>query len=590
MSHKVRHVMMGYLAYQLDQPDNQKPKGDIKIRVRERTRSDYRPRPQQVMALINIGWLIAPPMPDTSFPMNMVSGMLKRLVRPPEIGSGIDFEMRMRFVHFNIDFAFKTFRSVDYCDILGSYTYIMNRPRDNKWKNKLLRVRDRGPDYFHATSDVLKGMLHALVTTMVKYERLAERKPPRKIATVDSNNLVNYGPLVLAAQNILFGMTDEDGYHVFPKYIKASERPEFILDKFKGTWDVMFEGDYRSWEQLQDVIFQFVELVILVVVAGPMWKPSYDILNEKVKNRQWDMLYFMAELEPIRLSGSPMTSLMNGYNNMVIHEFLMQEVVHATDWRYVLEGDDIVIAYNGGRPLTEKDYSSMGLAMKMLYTDTINEASFCGLFFDAVDRVVVKDPWPVIVKSCWLSKQYVLASDETLLELQRAKAISLLYELGGCPIITAFACRIMELTKHISHERLTARIVGMQMDQYHKDELIEALTEMKDKPYLEENFPVGGRSRALMAEKFGVPVSQQFSAERSVREFVIGVNSFPHVFGMSEWEDYAAECVGSVLVTSKQQPLNQLLSCWTPSYDHDLLERLNLQGTLDELSDHYKLY
>lgn len=582
--------MMGYLAYQMDQPDEQKPKGDTKIRVRERTRADYRPRPQQVMALINIGWWIAPPMPDTSFPLNMVSGMLKRLVRPPEIGSGIDFELRLRFIHFNIDFAFDTFQGVDYCDIVGSYTYIMTRPRDAKWKNKLLKVRERGPDYFHAVLSVLKEMLHDLIVTFVKNERLAVRKPARKIANVDANNLVNYGPLVLAAQSQLFGKTDEDGYHIFPKYIKHSERPEFILDKFEGTWGDMFEGDYSSWEQLQDITFQFVELVIMVVVAGPMWKPSYDILNEKVKNRQWDMLYFMAELEPIRLSGSPMTSFMNGYNNMVIHEFLMQEVVKATEWKYVLEGDDIVMAYNGDRRLTVDDYSALGLKMKMLYVDSINEASFCGLFFDDVDRVVIKDPWPVIIKSCWLSKQYVLASDETLLELQRAKAISLLYELGGCPVITAFACRVMELTNHISHDRLMKRIDAMQIDQYHKDELLEALLEMKDKPYLEENFPVGGRSRALMSEKFGVPVSQQIAAEKALRQFEIGVNKFPHVFGLSEWEDYAAECVSTILVEAKQQPMDQLLSSWTPSYDYDLLKRLDLQETVDHLSDFYKLY
>jgi hypothetical protein len=545
----------------------------------------------------------------------MVVGNLKRLVHDPTLAGGMDRRTRLEFFLFMLREVDKIFHGASWIDILTETEWIESRKWPEKKKEVLRKLRERGPDYWNVTREYIRDHLkEEVINCFVKSEAYGERKASRKIANVKPGNLINTGRLTEVVQSQIFDLRNVDGTKIFMKTVPQNEKADHMDQVFsaypsgvlpedcpihcmyndpphKRPTTRIEEGDFSSWESSQGAPNQLIEVYIHILVAGVIWQASWDVLHAKYEERTWDMFYYTVKMPPIRLSGSVETSCMNGFNNYVFHKFMLKKI-EAKHYAMVIEGDDIVVAYRGKWDLSPALFSRLGLGRTGMMVSRPNEATFCGLFFDEIDRAVIKDPWPVMVKTCWLSKQYLLAKEEVLLELQRAKALSLLCELGGCPILTTLALRIIELTNHISLERVIRRVKKTKMGQYDLDVILERISQLEllNKPLTYEAWPIGARSRQLMSDKFDVSVAEQLHAEEAIQQFIIGENIFEPVYNLTEWVEHAVQCSVLINLDTKQYPLSNQLSHWRTEMDQKRLRDSGTKAIHDKLAQVHQTY
>lgn len=218
---------------------------------------------------------------------------------------------------------------------------------------------------------------------------------------------------------------------------------------------------------------------------------------------------FIMKIMARRMSGEMTTSLGNGFTNLCLFLYFCKynglNVFDGNDVIGVVEGDDGLFAVAHDAPTTEQ-FATLGFEIKMETHNHLNEASFCGMVFDPIEKSNVADPAELLCKFGWTTSQSMMGGLRVQRELLRAKALSLACELGQCPIAHHLAAFALRCTKgyHFKFDnnnkwKLENVLRGVNMSQV-------------EEKLLSKSVPMA--NRILCQKLFGISVSTQLAIER----------------------------------------------------------------------------
>lgn len=201
-----------------------------------------------------------------------------------------------------------------------------------------------------------------------------------------------------------------------------------------------------------------------------------------------------------RMSGDMCTSLGNGFSNLMLWLFLAQE--HNFEIEGFVEGDDGIFAVSDAAPgpsVLASEFKSLGFSIKIEEGDDPTEMSFCGIV--AADGQNIRDPIDVLQSFGW-THSCIHAGQKVMMQLLRAKALSLAYELPNCPILRAIADRALQLTTGVEPR--------FELDGYHQPA-------PKTTP---PEFAPTRSTRLSFQRKYGISVEAQLDLELRLQSCV----------------------------------------------------------------------
>jgi len=227
------------------------------------------------------------------------------------------------------------------------------------------------------------------------------------------------------------------------------------------------------------------------------------------KNRLRTPLGVNAVLTGRRMSGEMFTSVGNGLTNLMLARFIAHEQGH--DLHGYVEGDDGLFATEA--VLTREHYLDLGFTIKIVQIDDPCRAipldadvepgsmAFCGLIFSDAGEII-KDYRKFFQGFGW-THSFITAGDAIMMQLLRAKALSVIYETPQCPILGAMARYALTVTRGV----VISKLVLDSFDSYHyvpKDEV--------PIPF----FQPSPLTRDLYSRVFAVPIDTQLAVENAI--------------------------------------------------------------------------
>jgi len=210
------------------------------------------------------------------------------------------------------------------------------------------------------------------------------------------------------------------------------------------------------------------------------------------------------------MSGEVNTSLGNGFTNLMIALFFAAQQ-GLTDLRALFEGDDGVAAWPNGAPSVQK-YARLGYDIKMLKVANPYLGGFCGVVMDPEVGVNIREPMKILGSFGFVSGANVGLRRHKARALLRAKALSYLYELSGCPIVTPLCMRVLRETEPGSEFR-GSEFLG---NAYQRAEIFKVAA---SKPYMQWFRPIDLRTRRVFETAFpGWTIPVQMEIERRICE------------------------------------------------------------------------
>lgn len=336
----------------------------------------------------------------------------------------------------------------------------------------------------------------------MKMETYFTWKWPRGINARDDHFKVFCGPVFAAIEKVLFSK------FYFIKKVPVADRPRHIMERLFRYAGVYLATDYTAFESLftpelmRTCELRLYRYMVREMPGGDEW---FDVI-QKVLTGVNVCKYrdFTVEVLGTRMSGEMCTSLGNSFTNLMIMLYILE--LHGTENAdcYV-EGDDGLARPDFDFP-DDSPFTDLGLLVKADRYTELSEASFCGLIFDPDELINVTDPREVLLNFGWTRSIYAGASKVTLMALLRAKALSLLYQYPGCPIIQSLAQYGLRHTAHLSNKFALAR-ASKTANQYE----IDLYMEMQGLDIVAR--PVGRQTRLLVERKYDVTVESQLRIE-----------------------------------------------------------------------------
>lgn len=460
------------------------------------------------------------PEPDPYDPMTVAAGVCKRfgVAPPPFVAAKLE-----RLRSFVRRFVRSNFSPLPYDSDVSLETWLESCPYPAWRKEELKKVwEERG-----------RGLVREdyCCKSFVKDETYPEYKHARGINSRTDAFKCCVGPIFKLIEKVVFQ------YDAFIKKVPVSKRPDYIMDMLYSVGAEYSQTDYTAFESL------FVKEVMEACEFE-----LYDWMTSQLPDHDWfmglchDVLagenvckfkYFSVILQATRMSGEMCTSLGNGFSNLMFMLFLCEEV-GSRSVIGVVEGDDGLFAISGPAP-KKSDFESLGLIIKLETHAAIAEASFCGIIFDPDDRCNIRDPLRVLTGFGWTSRAYVNCKGRKFKALLRCKALSLMYQYPGCPIIQALAEYGLRVTTGVTHYDLIHVVGGKAVNEYQREILFKAI-ETPVKPTR-----IGMGSRLLVERMFRIPVEDQIRYEN----YLSGLSSIqPLTAGVLDpimprvWADY----------------------------------------------------
>lgn len=444
---------------------------------------------------------IANPKPDLGYVRMLEEGVRYRLGRrlPPVV----DPTMFIRLSAYVRDLIKKEFDfRIDFDNELDFEEWLAdtNYP---EWRKKELReVRDGIMS--------LEDPKNFLVKVFGKDEHYVDFKHERGIYARDDCAKVIFGPLIKKFEKKVYS------HPAFIKHVPVKDRPKYIEEMLARPGAVYVATDYTSFENhISAGIMETIEFQLYDYLIGNCGFQSY-ILNlfKRVVSgiNQLVNRFFDAQIIAHRMSGEMTTSLGNGFVNYCLMRFCCHEQ-GIEPIAGVVEGDDALFSFLGAWP-TAAAFRRMGCLIKLDYYYDISEAGFCGNIFDPDVLDIVTDPYKQLGNFGWTDRKYINASKKKKMALLRIKALSLIYQYPGCPIIAPFAKRVLFLTRSydVRHVRLS--------DSYKQELLDRALKVTPLQTLLEKQIDL--RSRDLMNRQYGIPISAQLTIESEIAKMELG--------------------------------------------------------------------
>ncbi len=478
-------------------------KGTCKIKSMKHFDQLYDNQPVSLRLPISLD-AAAPIIPNPAPTPNKVGGILKRFCRDP----GLNRKFLRGLRAFTLRWCRKNLRSFTKSDDLSFETWIdgTDYPQSRKEQLKII-YGEISKNHFRKNSRHHSRCTK--VKSFVKDESYPEMKYPRMINSRCDEFKVFSGPIFDAIGKKL-GERPE-----FVKYIPVVERPRYLFERLQGRGRKFFSSDYSSFEaHFGAEMMKNCEFILYNYMTRG--------LNADMRDRMTIIMSVLAgendirfkdismTLKATRMSGEMNTSVGNGFSNLMINLY-MAELHGCGETTICVEGDDGIMTfqYPENAP-TEADFKANGLIIKLIESDNLADLSFCGQVFDPDDSIVLTEPFDALVNFGFSRKLYIKAGRALQLQLLRARALSMLYQYNGCPMLTAFACRVAYLTRNITIRRSLLD----KVEQYKRSILRDAL-----KLHVDPIFPSAtAPCRVLFARLYGVEIGDQIAFENAMAD------------------------------------------------------------------------
>lgn len=344
----------------------------------------------------------------------------------------------------------------------------------------------------------LRDVMYTLVKSFIKDEAYPEYKSPRGIMSRSDQFKVLVGPLIKQIENLVYQLPQ------FIKHVPIIDRPNFIKERFsKNFKKYNYTSDYTAFEShFVKSLMEDIEFIVYdhIVATCPEAKEIMEYFKSVISGPQ-RLLYGDLHVDlsdSIRCSGEMNTSLGNGIANLMIMWFLCEKFGDP-DPNIQVEGDDAIT--NTNAILKTEYFSNLGLTCKLDQHEDISTTSFCGMIFDFENGINIIDPIKTLLKTPWAGYKYAFAKKPKLLELLRAKALSIAHANPGCPIVQSYAHYLLRMTRGSKANFADCNQYMLSTNRYIKDET--------NIPYIDT--PMS--TRLLMQKVFGIPISTQLLLE-----------------------------------------------------------------------------
>lgn len=247
-----------------------------------------------------------------------------------------------------------------------------------------------------------------------------------------------FGPYVRSMESVVYQLP------FFVKHIPVSQRAK-SLASLERDGAKYFIIDYTAFEShMKPEVQNSCEIVMSnhMLKRFPQMARDIRIADTGLNVCTHHSSGITVKIRGRRMSGDMWTSLFNGWTNLSVVTFVMEENGHKLGVTYDIrvEGDDcLLVVYDGQLP-TIQDFERIGFTVKLEQVrdtgDSRNGVAFCGLVH--AGGQMMRDPIGFLCKF-----GYALDGDTASPERRRgllaAKALSSIYETPQCPIIGAIA-------------------------------------------------------------------------------------------------------------------------------------------------------
>lgn len=376
------------------------------------------------------------------------------------------------------------------------------------------------------------------VDGFIKDETYPDWKAARVIMARADQTKTMVGPIFKAIEEQLFKMK------YFIKKVPKADRPRLIYNTLYDPMARYFCTDFSSFESSFDPeIMWHLEFILYRYMTK--YIPEYNFFmwfcyNVIAGVNRIHFYDFIAILVATRQSGEMNTSLGNGFSNLMILLFVARESGYDPEiFECFVEGDDSISQTYVDRPMNMQIYQDLGFSIKSEYHDDIGKASFCGNLFHPEDFITVTDIAETICSFGWTKACYARSKKSKKLGLLRAKAMSLLYEYPGCPILQSLGLYAYRITKGYR-----ARL-GKQ-NEYERYESKQMLDYIKVHGLPIKEIPMS--TRLFVEEVYGITVTYQLCIEKyldSLNKLTVLDNPYIHDIMKPVWREYSFRYVRS---------------------------------------------
>ncbi len=227
----------------------------------------------------------------------------------------------------------------------------------------------------------------------------------------------------------------------FIKKIPVPDRPKLINALLRAGFRY-YENDYKSFES--HFLKELMDICECTLYKHMLknWPGVAERICDTITgvNRIYVKGGLMFDLLARRMSGDMCTSLGNSFTNLMVVLFIVERLKHGHVFGFV-EGDDGLFATDV--TLDEVDFRRLGFKVEIHELRSPNLGHFCGCLCSTSNEIL-KDPRKLF-RSFFYTSSCIHAGPKVLAELQKAKAMSLAYELPQCPVLGVLARKTLSL-------------------------------------------------------------------------------------------------------------------------------------------------
>jgi len=443
----------------------------------------------------------APPKPCHKDFDTVFRGLLRRVVvQPPKPDLALLAELKL----FVEDWIKTNLTPLSPESDLSIETWLSNTNYPAWRKQQLLDTWKKHGGVVTPTDFKVKGF--------VKEETYPEYKHARGINARTDLCKVLVGPIFKLIEKEVFK------HPSFIKKIPKTERAKYIYDLLYSPEAVYFASDYTSYEShFVKELFEAIEFPLYryMTKALPCQQEFDDYLSFVIASDNFvEFEYFNFVINSTRMTGEMNTSLGNGFANLMCLLFIAHKS-NAGAVACIVEGDDSLFRVAKPDAFDESLYLKIGFTIKLEKHIDLNTASFCGNVFDPTDLIIITDIMDALNNVAWLPRRYVRSRSLMVRRLLRSRALSLLYEYSGCPVLQAYALYILRCTSGINLGNLRTNNTYIQEQE---TEMLLFIEQYGLKSLIKEP---GFRTRMLVEQKYGISVEHQLKMENYLNDLTV---------------------------------------------------------------------
>lgn len=344
-----------------------------------------------------------------------------------------------------------------------------------------------------AVHDSLRGGLPskkqaAHIDSFIKSESYPEWKNARIINSRSDAFKVFCGPYIKSVENEVYRLP------YFAKHTTIDQRKEMVKNlcisgnKYYATDFTAFESHFTP------EFMNMCECQLYLHCLSNYADAEFLCRSLTGKNSMRTRHGVRAEVPGRRMSGDVCTSLGNGFTNLMLALFIVEQK-HGT-LTGLVEGDDGL--FSSTVPITAQDYLDLGFTIKIEEVDDPTKASFCGLIFGESGQVI-RNPYRFIQNFGWTGS-FISAGPRIMDGLLKAKAMSALTETPHCPIVSVLAQHALDLT-------IISKALFVE-DGYH----------IHNSSFSSIPFNPSPETREYFAKVFAIPISTQLLVEKAIHD------------------------------------------------------------------------